>query len=75
MPRYFFDVFDGTTWSRDEEGDEFSDVAAAIQEAVHIVRELLDDDPRVNEADFCMEVADENGNVVHVIRPHDVSDQ
>jgi hypothetical protein len=32
-------------------------------------------DPRVNEADFRMEVADERGNVMHVIRSHDVSDQ
>jgi hypothetical protein len=29
----------------------------------------------VTEADFRMEVADEQGNVVHVIRSHDVSDQ
>jgi hypothetical protein len=74
MSRYFFHVFDGT-WSCDEEGDEFPDVGAAIQEAAHIARELLDDDPRVNEAEFRMEVADEQGNVVHVIRAHDVSNQ
>jgi hypothetical protein len=29
---------------RDEEGDEFPDLAAAIQEAALIARELLDDD-------------------------------
>jgi hypothetical protein len=75
MPRYFFHVFDGRTWSRDDEGDEFPDVAAAIQEAALIARELLDDDPKLNEADFRMEVADEQGNVVHVIRSHDVTDQ
>jgi hypothetical protein len=75
MSRYFFHVFDGRTWSRDDEGDEFPDVAAAIQEAALIARELLDDDPRVNEADFRMEVADEHGNDVHVIRPQDVSNQ
>jgi hypothetical protein len=73
--RYFFHVFDGRTWSRDDEGDEFPDVAAAIQEAALIARELLDDDPRMSEADFRMEVADEHGNVVHVIRSHDVTDQ
>jgi len=60
---------------RDDEGDEFPDVGAAIQEAALIARELLDDDPRVNEADFRMEVADEHGNDVHVIRPQDVSNQ
>jgi hypothetical protein len=75
MSRYFFHVFDGRTWSRDDEGDEFPDVAAAIQEAALIARELLDDDPKLNEADFRMEVADEQGNVVHVIRSHDVTDQ
>ena len=52
-----------------------SDVGAAIQEAALIARELLDDDPRVNEADFRTEVADEHGNDVHVIRPQDVSNQ
>jgi hypothetical protein len=74
MPRYFFHVFDGT-WSRDEEGDEFPDLGDAIQEAAHIARELLDDDPRVNDEDFHMEVADEQGSVVHVIRSQDVTDQ
>jgi hypothetical protein len=66
MPHYFFHVFDGT-WSCDEEGDEFPDVGAAIQEAAHIARELLDDDPGVNEADFRMEVADEHGKVVRAL--------
>jgi hypothetical protein len=72
MPRYFFHVFDGT-WSRDDEGDEFPDFGAAIQEAAHIARELLDDDEGPNGADFRMEVADEQGNVAH--RSHDVTDQ
>jgi hypothetical protein len=75
MPRYFFHVFDGTMWSRDDEGDEFPDVVAAIQEAAHVARELLDDDGGPYKADFRMEVADEHGKVVHVIRSHDVTDQ
>ena len=75
MPRYFFHVFDGKMWSRDDEGDEFPDVAAAIQEAALIARELLDDDGGPNEADFRMEVADEHGKIVHVIRSQDVTDQ
>ena len=73
MPRYFFHVFDGRTWSRDDEGDEFPDVGAAIQEAALIARELLEDEERPNDSDFRMEVADEHGNVVHVIRSQDVT--
>jgi hypothetical protein len=75
MPRYFFHVFDGMMWSRDDEGDEFPDVAAAIQEAAHIARELLDDDEGPNKADFRMEVADEHGKIVHAIHSRDVADQ
>ena len=75
MPRYFFHVFDGIMLSRDGEGDEFPDVAAAVQEAAHIARELLDDDEGPNKADFRMEVADEHGNLMHVVRPQDVTDQ
>jgi hypothetical protein len=74
MPRYFFHVFDGT-WSCDEEGEEFPDLGAAIQEAAHIARELLDGDEGPDEADFRMEVADEHGKVLHVIRSQDVTDQ
>jgi hypothetical protein len=74
MPRYFFHVFDGT-WSCDEEGDEFPDFRAAIHEAAHIARELLDDDERPSDAEFHLVVADEQGEVVHVIRPQDVADQ
>jgi hypothetical protein len=79
MPRFFFHVLDGGIWSRDDEGDEFPDVAAAIQEAAPIARELLEDrelleeEERPNDADFRMEVADEHGNVVHGIRSQDVT--
>jgi hypothetical protein len=75
MPQYFFHVFQGTYLSRDEEGDDFPDLGTAIQEAAHIARELLDDDGRPNDADFRMEVADERGRLVHVIRSQDVAVQ
>jgi hypothetical protein len=75
MPRYFFHVYDDGMWSRDKEGDEFPDFGAAVQEAAHIARELLDDDEKENKADFRMDVTDEHWKVVHVIRFHDVIDQ
>jgi hypothetical protein len=68
-------VFDGIWASPDDEGDEFPDLGTAIQEAAHIARELLDDDERKNYADFRMEVADEHGRLVYVIRPQDVAVQ
>ncbi len=75
MPRYFFHAYDDGMWSRDNEGDEFPDLGAAVQEAAEIARELLDDDEKDNKADFRMEVVDEHGTVAHVIRFQDVIDQ
>ena len=37
MPRYYFDIHDGTRESRDEEGSEFSDLQAACDEAVAVL--------------------------------------
>jgi hypothetical protein len=71
MPRYFFHVYDGAL-SQDKEGDDLPDIGAAIQEAAQIAKELLDDNEIENVRDFRMEVLDEQGNVVRVIRPPDV---
>jgi hypothetical protein len=72
MPRYFFHTYDGDIWIHDIEGEEFSDLGAAVQEAANVARDLLKDPERTNDADFRIEVADENGTVLHVLRFSDV---
>src|SRR5580765_5961984 len=41
MPRYFFHVREGSSFHRDEEGQELPDAEAARQEAVNTSREML----------------------------------
>jgi len=74
MPRYFFHVFD-LEWYRDCEGEELVDVAAAMDQAEQVARELLEGEERVNDGDSRIEVVDEHGLIVHVARLRDVTDQ
>jgi hypothetical protein len=73
MPRYFFHVFD-ILWSHDEEGEELPSLQAAVVQARHIARELLVEDEESGSAalDSFIEVADEHGKTVHVVRFRDV---
>jgi hypothetical protein len=71
MPRYFFHVFE-VEWYRDHQGEELADVAAAMDVAAQVARELLEDEVRGNDADSRIEVADEHGKIVHVVRLCDV---
>lgn len=43
MPRYFFDIDDGTAPMRDMEGSELYDVAAAQREAVETLTQMARD--------------------------------
>jgi len=71
MTRYFFHVYNGIR-SLDDVGEEFSDDRDAVQEAAQTLRELLDDEDIVQRPDFRLEVADEHGNVLHVLYPRDI---
>jgi hypothetical protein len=73
MPRYFFHVFD-MIWSHDQDGEELPDLEAAVVQARHIARELLVEDEETGAAalDSFIEVADEHGSTVRVIRFRDV---
>lgn len=46
MPVYFFHILRGTARIEDEEGEELPDMAAARQEVVASVRDLVADDMR-----------------------------
>jgi hypothetical protein len=74
MPRYFFHVRHGDTFTRDEEGQELANAAAARHEAVSAGREILGEkllhggglDSRV------IEIADEAGQLIGSVNINDV---
>jgi hypothetical protein len=74
VPRYFFHVREGDALSRDTEGQELADVAAARREAISSAREILGDkllhggslNGRV------IEIADQKGEVIDTVTSNDV---
>jgi hypothetical protein len=74
MPYYFFHVREGADVSRDGEGQELPDLASAEAEAVNAIRELIGE--RLlhgGEIDGRqIEIADEHGRVLAVVRSCDV---
>jgi hypothetical protein len=69
MPRYFFHVYDGTA-SRDTEGTELRDIYTAQAEAIHLSGAVLRDMGAKfwNSTGWSLEVADERGCVLFVLR-------
>ena len=74
MPRYYFHVREGSTLSRDEEGQELPNAEAARKEAISANREILGEKLLHGGAlDHCqIEIADETGHVVDVVNARDV---
>ncbi len=74
MPRFFFHVREGTDVSRDTEGQELPDVAAARREAICTNREMLGErllhGGSLNQRQI--EIADETGQVVDTVSAQDV---
>jgi hypothetical protein len=74
MPRYYFHVREGSTLSRDEEGQELPDAEAARREAISAAREILGDKllhgGSLNSR--TVEIADETGHVVDEIISRDI---
>jgi hypothetical protein len=74
MPHYYFHVREGSTLSRDEEGQDLPNAEAARREAIAANREMLGEkllhggslDHR------SIEIADETGCVVDVVNVKDV---
>jgi hypothetical protein len=69
MPRYFFNLHHARS-NIDSEGEEFSDLRAAFREATRTTGEVLRDlDTELAPGqDWRLEVTDEFGNVIYVIR-------
>ena len=74
MPRFFFHVRDGADLSRDEEGQELADIAAARREAISTNREMLGE--RILHGGALnhrqIEIVDETGHVVDVVSAQEV---
>jgi hypothetical protein len=51
MPRYYFDVRDGIDY-RDDEGDEFNDLASAKEHAQQVARELSCEQSELHESEL-----------------------
>jgi|MedtruStandDraft_1076414.scaffolds.fasta_scaffold65120_2 hypothetical protein len=68
MPRYFFDLCNGTGWLADAEGAEFADMDGMRTEAMVSVRSLIASDvlevATINLAHF-LAVRDEGGNEIY----------
>jgi hypothetical protein len=69
MPRYFFHVTDGYS-TRDTEGTELPDIYAAQHMAISTSGEILRDMGAKfwNGTDWTLEVADEHGQTLFVLR-------
>jgi len=52
MPRFYFDVIDGTGFTEDEEGQDLSDAPTARDVAIREVRSILRDDVIAGFIDF-----------------------
>ncbi len=74
MPRYYFNVRDGSDVSRDQEGQSLPDAEAARREAISTNREMLGErllhGGSLNHRQI--EITDETGHVVDVIGAHEV---
>jgi len=70
MPTYWFTVRSGTETARDPEGQHFSDLASAREEAVASVRDIAADRVRFGDPldlDACIDVADADGRTLLVV--------
>jgi len=74
MPRYFFHVREGSSLSRDEEGQDLPNAEAARREAINATREMLGEKllhgGGLNHRSI--EIADATGHVVDVVHSREV---
>ena len=74
MPRYYFHVREGAEISKDDEGQDLPNAEAARKEAICASREILGDKllhgGSLNHR--TIEIADETGHIVDVVRSSDV---
>jgi hypothetical protein len=70
MPLFYFDLKDGEAMAVDEEGMEFSDLEAAVEEATRVlatfVRQAEENPERSYLSEMTVEIRDEGGLVTEV---------
>jgi hypothetical protein len=66
IPRYFFHVRDNNNFAEDLEGEEFSNLDAAVNEASEVARELLAERVRTGRSVWgcTIELVDAGGSVL-----------
>ena len=66
MPRFFMNVRDGKTFTKDQHGAMFADVETVRQEALILARDVLSDAfmRSKGQMKLAYEITDENGNIV-----------
>jgi hypothetical protein len=67
MPRFFFNIY-AERPNLDTEGDELPDSDTARRAAIRTVCEILEDSDVTPGREWRLEVADESGKVLYVIR-------
>ena len=74
MPQYFFHVREGSSLSRDEEGQELPNADDARREAINATREMLGEKLLHGGAlnHRSIEIADSTGHVVDVVHSREV---
>ena len=69
MPRYFFDIDDGTAAMRDTEGSELADPASAQHEAIETLTQMARDTfSATNGAAYSIVIRDEDDLVLRRLR-------
>ena len=65
MPRFYFHIIEGERRLEDEDGDELSNLDAAIEQAEQIIREILEEEEaRVDVGSIRIEITEEAGEVL-----------
>jgi hypothetical protein len=66
MPRYFFHVYNGQGLTRDDEGIDLADQAAALRMAMDSIRSIISEEARkgVIDLDGRIEVTDESASTL-----------
>ena len=65
MPRFFFDIHDGETFTPDREGLDLDDLEAAKEEAKKTLPEIVKDEmPNGDRRDFTVDVKNAAGQIV-----------
>ena len=76
MPRFYFDIREGSLFLKDEDGFEFAGLDEAEQEAIQAVVSMGKDRlPRGDTRDVTVEVRDENQKRVLTVGVHLIIDR